>query len=36
MNLDLTSIILLAAAALLGIVYFMRRSSRLKRANRKL
>ncbi len=36
MNFDLTTIILFAIAAILGIAYFARRSSRLKRANRKL
>ncbi len=36
MNLDLTSGILIAAAVLLGILYFARRSARQKRSNRKL
>ncbi len=36
MNLDLTTIILFAAALLLGVAYFARRSSRLKRQRRKL
>ena len=36
MNLDFTTIILLVGAALLGVVYFVRRSSRMKRAHRKL
>lgn len=36
MNLDLTTIILFAAAAALGIAYFVRRSSRLQRQRRKL
>jgi hypothetical protein len=36
MKLDLTTIALLVAAAFLGVLYFVRRSSRLKRAHRKL
>jgi len=36
MNFDLTTITLLAAAALLGVVYFVRRSNRIKRSHRKL
>jgi len=36
MNLDLTTIILFAVAAVLGIAYFARRNARLKRAHRKL
>lgn len=36
MNLDLTTIVLFAIAAVLGIAYFARRSSRLKRQHRKL
>ena len=36
MNFDFTTILLLAGAALLGVFYFVRRSSRMKRAHRKL
>jgi hypothetical protein len=36
MNLDLVTIVLIAAAVLLGIAYFMRRSSRIKKGHRKL
>ena len=36
MNFDLTTIILFAVAILLGVVYFIRRSARLKRQHRKL
>ena len=36
MKLDFTSIMLLLAAAVLGVFYFVRRSSRMKRAQRKL
>ena len=36
MNFDLTTIVLVALAAALGILYFVRRSSRMKRAHRKL
>ena len=36
MKLDVTSIVLLLAAAVLGVFYFVRRSNRMKRAHRKL
>jgi len=36
MNFDLTTIALLAAAVALGVAYYFRRSSRMKRAHRKL
>jgi hypothetical protein len=35
MNLDFTSIVLMVAAAALGMIYFARRSNRMKRSNRK-
>jgi len=36
MNFDLTTLILFAVAAVLGIAYFTRRASRVKRQHRKL
>jgi hypothetical protein len=36
MNLDVITIILFAAAATLGIAYFVRRSARLKKQRRQL
>ncbi len=36
MNFDLTTGVLIGAGLLLGIAYFVRRSSRLKKLNRKL
>lgn len=36
MNLDVTTILLLVAAAVLGLFYFVRRSGRMHRAQRKL
>ena len=36
MNLDLTTVILFLAAAIIGIGYFARRSARLKRNRRQL
>jgi hypothetical protein len=36
MNLDMTTIILLGAAVVLGIAYFSRRGSRVKRQRREL
>ena len=36
MNFDLTTGILIGAAVLLGVAYFVRRSARQKRQNRKL
>ena len=36
MNLDTTTIVLFAIAALLGIAYIMRRNARVKRQRRRL